>query len=101
MRHSKPQQYLPSLNRIVANNDSIEWEELPSLIGSLAQCLVSEAERAPVVPQRTRVWDNTLPANLEAPAPTEPFQEALHGLSTRQVYEPDVFRHFFGATAQA
>ena len=41
-------------------------------------------------------WDNTAPADLEMLAPTEPFREALQGLSMREVREPDVFRHFFG-----
>jgi hypothetical protein len=41
-------------------------------------------------------WDNTAPADLEMPAPTEPFRETLQGLSMREVREPDVFRHFFG-----
>jgi hypothetical protein len=101
MRHSEPQHYLPSLNRIVAYNGAIEWEELPSLADSLAQRLVNDAKRAQVAPHYTGAWDNTQPANLDLLAPPQPFQESLSGLATREVYEPEVFRHFFGATVQA
>lgn len=45
-------------------------------------------------------FDLTMPADLEKdkrPA-SRPFSEPLRGLSMREVIEPDVFRHFFGAT---
>ena len=41
-------------------------------------------------------WDSTRPAELERPAPSQPFREPLQGVAIREVTEPDVFRHFFG-----
>jgi len=67
---------------------AIEWEELPSLAGSLAR-RIAAATQAP--------WDATRPAALDAPVPSQPFREPVDGLAIREVNEPDVFRHFFGA----
>jgi len=67
---------------------AIEWEELPSLAGSLARRLAA-ATNAP--------WDATRPAELEVAVPSQPFREPVNGLAMREVNEPDVFRHFFGA----
>jgi len=67
---------------------AIEWEELPSLAGSLAK-RVAAAHQAP--------WDATRPAELDVAPPSQPFREPVNGLSIREVLEPDVFRHFFGA----
>jgi hypothetical protein len=101
MRQSNPQHYPPSLNRIVAYSGSIEWEELPSLADTLAQRLVTDAQRRRAMPRYTAAWDNTLPAELDSLLPTQPFEETLSGLVQREVYEPDVFRHFFGELAPA
>ena len=67
---------------------AIEWEELPSLAGSLAKRLA--------VTNQTP-WDATRPAELEAAVPSQPFREPVNGMAIREVNEPDVFRHFFGA----
>lgn len=67
---------------------AIEWEELPSLAGSLALRLAA-AKNTP--------WDATRPAELEVAVPSQPFREPVNGLAMREVNEPDVFRHFFGA----
>ena len=68
---------------------AIEWEELPSLVGSLAK-RVAALHQAP--------WDATRPAELDVlTPPSQPFREPVNGLSIREVLEPDVFRHFFGA----
>jgi len=67
---------------------AIEWEELPSLAGSLAK-RIAAATNAP--------WDSTRPAELDAAVPSQPFREPVNGLAIREVNEPDVFRHFFGA----
>ena len=66
---------------------AIEWEELPSLAGSLAK-RIAAATQPP--------WDATRPAELEAAVPSQPFREPVNGLAIREVNEPDVFRHFFG-----
>ena len=67
---------------------AIEWEELPSLAGALAK-RPGAANHAP--------WDATRPAELDATPPSPPFREPVNGLAIREVHEPDVFRHFFGA----
>ncbi|MGZ5206313.1 MAG: hypothetical protein ACXWCU_18425 [Caldimonas sp.] len=66
---------------------AIEWEELPSLAGSLAQRIVA-ATSGP--------WDATRPAELDVAVPSQPFREPVVGVAIREVNEPDVFRHFFG-----
>jgi hypothetical protein len=65
----------------------IEWEELPSLAGTLGKRFGNS------------VWDPTMPAPLDALAPSAPLRETLSGLATREVLEPDVFEHFFGSKA--
>ena len=67
---------------------AIEWEELPSLAGSLVKRLAAAAHGP---------WDATRPAELEAAVPSQPFREPVNGMAIREVNEPDVFRHFFGA----
>jgi hypothetical protein len=104
MRHP-----LSSLQNFVAAKrfrsgvDGIEWEELPSLADSLAERLVNSPERRREITQfegsSGAPWDNTQPADLFTFTPSGPFQETLSGLATREVHEPEVFRHFFGASA--
>ena len=74
--------------RPAAPAGAIEWEELPSLAGSLAQRIAAATARP---------WDSTRPAELEAGVPSQPFREPVDGLAIREVNEPDVFRHFFGS----
>ena len=66
---------------------AIEWEELPSLAGAVHKR--PAANQAP--------WDATRPADLDAMPPSQPFREPVTGMAIREVLEPDVFRHFFGA----
>jgi hypothetical protein len=74
--------------RPAAPAGAIEWEELPSLAGSLAKRIVAATSRP---------WDSTRPAELDsAGVPSQPFREPVDGLAIREVNEPDVFRHFFG-----
>jgi hypothetical protein len=101
MRHFAPQYHAASLNRVIAYNGSIEWEELPSLADTLAQRLVNDVKRRQALPHYTSAWDNTLPADLDVLIPAQPFEETLSGLVQREVLEPDVFRHFFGEAAAA
>jgi hypothetical protein len=58
------------------------------LAGSLAKRIVAAAGSP---------WDATRPADLDAGAPSQPFREPVHGVAMREVNEPDIFRHFFGA----
>lgn len=101
MRHSQPQHYAASLSRVIAYGGGIEWEELPSLADSLAERLVNDSRRRQTMPHYSSAWDNTMPAGLDVLVPAEPFQETLSGLVQREVREPDVFRHFFGAAIVA
>lgn len=83
--------------------DALEWEELPSLADSLAQRLVMLGERhgAASRPGPRGGWAATMPAELGPPVFSEPFREVLSGLAIREVNEPDVFSHFFGALSEA
>jgi hypothetical protein len=83
---------------------AIEWEELPSLVDTLADRMVVLRERwfglAHSFADSTRsglAWDPTRPAELEPARAPEPFHEPFNGLAVREVREPEVFRHFFGA----
>ena len=111
MSYSQPKQYFASQHRAVAYGGAIEWEELPSLVGSLSQRLVTRGSWAgnaanaasgfeASVSSRSP-WDATMPAEFDAIRPSEPFMEALNGLSMREVKEPDVFHHFFGPQSQS
>ena len=83
-----PSAYLSRAFRPAAPAGAIEWEELPSLAGSLAQRIVAAT---------TGPWDSTRPADLDGGGvPSQPFREPVDGLAIREVNEPDVFRHFFG-----
>ena len=86
-------------SRVVGYSDAIEWEELPSLSGSLDRRVINPevGQARPIVPSVLgAAWDHTMPAELETPAPVSVFHETLEGLSMREVYEPELFRHFFG-----
>lgn len=82
-----------------AYGPAIEWEELPSLADSLTRRLVNLSARHSADFQSSTgfssVWDATMPAALDPLQESSPFTEPLTGLSTRELREPDVFRHFF------
>jgi hypothetical protein len=94
--------------RPAASVETIEWEELPSLTGLLSQRLallgarhISENTQAGGFDPTTShmpVWTETMPSALDPLEPSGPYCEPIEGLVTREVTEPDVFRHFFGAT---
>lgn len=77
--------------RINQQVGAIEWEELPSLAETLAR-RDAEYDKSPAF--RTS-WDVTLPAALDPLVESGPFVEPLKGMVTRELREPDVFRHFF------
>ena len=103
MRHAQPTSTRRSLQQQAWQSDAIEWEELPSLADSLHQRLVvlGERHRGADAADSGYDWERTQVSELDALPPSEPFREALEGLVMREVIEPDVFRHFFGATAAA
>ena len=84
-----------------APKDTIEWEEMPSLVAP--RLVPMNAQRAPTQPMlRTQAsdfntaWGVTMPAHLDtAPQPT-PYRETIRGLVTREVNEPELFKQFFG-----
>lgn len=82
-----------------AHAGAIEWEELPSLADSLSQRLVNLGTRRGADFQNSSsfqtAWDVTMPAAFDPLVESGPFHEPLRGLVTRELREPDVFRHFF------
>lgn len=92
--------------------EPFEWEELPSLTDvvlrrhvpagsyTLARDLVADARsRLRCAPSAAPVWVDTAPAALDPLQPSAPLRDtALDGVATREIVEPDVFKHFFGAT---
>jgi hypothetical protein len=95
-------------------SELFEWEELPSLTkvvlrrhlptGSctLAAELVATARsRLHSAPATAPVWLETAPAALYPLQPSAPLHDtALDGLASREIIEPDVFKHFFGTTGR-
>ena len=99
MNTSRTQSRPIALHRAVAHSGAIEWEELPSLAGSLAERRRA-AEHASNSsfdrPEFGAAWSATMPAALAPLREPEPFRETLNGIAMREVHEPEVFRHFFG-----
>ena len=91
-------------------NASVEWEELPSLPGvmlrrhvpqasyAIASELVQQARvRLQSAPVCAPVWIETMPAIFDPLLPSAPLADTLiNGLASREIIEPDVFKHFFG-----
>jgi hypothetical protein len=94
--------------------EPFEWEELPSLSNvvlrrhlpsgsyALVAELVAEARhRLRSEPAGAPVWLETAPAALDPLQPSGPLHDTeLAGLAAREIVEPDVFKHFFGATGR-
>ena len=94
--------------------EPFEWEELPSLANvvlrrhvpsssyALAAELVADARsRLRSAAPRSPVWVETEPADLDPPMTSEPLHDTeLAGLASREIVEPEVFRHFFGDTTR-
>lgn len=73
----------------------IEWEELPSLTERLVNVDARSGAAFQNPKAISQTWDVTMPAVLDPITESGPFQETLTGLVTRELREPDVFRHFF------
>ncbi|MDQ2733708.1 MAG: hypothetical protein M3Y55_01680 [Pseudomonadota bacterium] len=111
MRHAPSTPYFSHAFSASAAAGGIEWEELPSLADSLADRLVILGSRklgeaaanaarrrsGSFAPTAGSPWDATRPAELETAVVSPPFREPLQGVAMREVNEPDIFRHFFGA----
>ena len=101
----------PHIRRPAPADAGIDWEELPSLgqvvlrrhvpQGSyaIAATFVDEARaRLRSAPSTAPVWVETLPAVFDPLQPSEPLADThIAGLAARELVEPDLFRHFFGA----
>lgn len=74
---------------------AIEWEDMPSLTGRLVNVEARRGREFQNSSSFTNTWDVTMPAALDPLTESGPFQEPLAGLVTRELREPDVFRHFF------
>jgi hypothetical protein len=101
----------PHIHRPAPPDMGIEWEELPSLSqvvlrrhvpqGSyaIAENFVDEARaRLRSEPSTRPVWVETRPSELDPLQPSGPLADThIDGLAARELVEPDLFRHFFGA----
>jgi hypothetical protein len=93
---------LAALQRAAASDDTIEWEELPSMADSLRERLVMLGQhhdprrRSGLGPAAASAWAETLPVDLDVLTALPVFHEPVRGLATREVHEPELFRHFFG-----
>jgi hypothetical protein len=104
-------QSLKTLGPSTAPRASVEWEELPPLPGvllrrqvppasyAIADELVQQAQaRLHRTPSVGPVWVETMPAIFDPLLPSAPLADThISGLASREIVEPDVFRHFFGA----
>ncbi len=106
---------------VYANHDTehhpaapFDWDELLWLTDALmrhpvsnesytlAAKLVADARaRMGGQPSIGRAWVETEPSEFDPLTPSGPLRETeLGGLEAREIIEPDVFRHFFGASAR-
>ena len=97
MNSSSSKSFAPAPRRRLFDA-GIEWEELPSLADTLTKRLVHGGVRTSDFQNSSTfnsVWDPTMPAALDPLQESGPFVEEVRGLVTRELREPDVFRHFF------
>ncbi len=107
---AQPQPYRSSVYRDVAAQDSsipIEWEELPSLAGAVAERRQMELDEAAKGTPRGftpstfgSAWTVTQRGDICDASQSQSFSEPLHGMAVREVHEPGVFSHFFGAISR-
>ena len=94
MNQVQPKQYFAANHRAIAYGGAIEWEELPTM-GRRLWIRRPDFESSSSF---GATWEATMAAPLDVLPPSQPFRETLSGLHMREVNEPDVFQHFFGAT---
>lgn len=77
---------------------AIEWEDMPSLVALVAERkAAAHGDVQRLRASAGQAWDETRPSEFDAASDSQPFREPISGLAIREVCEPDVFRHFFGA----
>ena len=97
MQHrTRPQEVSAADPRTAAQGDPLDRDDKRALAESLAALLASGDAQE----RRGRPWDITMPAGLDSPRPSQPFEEPLRGMVIREVIEPQIFRHFFGVSAR-
>ena len=103
MSPTPPKQHRAVTPPVVANADTIEWEEMPSLANRLVNHArdANDSRFQGATTAFDTMWGETTPAGLESAPVSQPFVERLDGLATREVTEPDVFQHFFGPNAES
>ena len=101
--NAQPQQYRSAVYRNIAalaSADAIEWEELPSMAGTVAErrqmSTDSAASRAFTPSTFGNAWCVTEHSDLRDLPEPQAFREPLRGMAVREVHEPEVFSHFFG-----
>jgi hypothetical protein len=77
-----------------ADDDSVAWTRALSLSGAFLSHLAANPDMQRLVTEMLIAGAAKSPELLASNAP---FDEALAGLQTRELSEPDVFSRFFGA----
>ena len=93
MNSTHPEQWHATPHRAVIYSGAIEREEMPSM----GRRVVTRSNDFAPTSGFGNTWDTTLPADFDVLPPSQPFRETLSGQAMREVTEPDVFQHFFGA----
>lgn len=75
----------------------VEWDDTPSFAESLPDRLNWPDRHRPHAAGPRVVYADTMPAALIPTVASTGFTEPVEGLSVREVYDMDVFHHFFRA----
>ena len=79
-----------------APQDTIEWEEMPSLIAPRLVPMTAQPMLRTQASDFNTAWGVTMPAHLDTTPQATPYRETIRGLVTREVNEPELFKQFFG-----
>jgi hypothetical protein len=98
--HSQHTHPLAPRRAHLPHKDTIEWEEMPSLAPRMKPMDMRPAASKPMprteAMEFNSAWGVTMPAHLDASPEPTPFRETIRGLVTREMDEPELFKHFFG-----
>jgi hypothetical protein len=98
--HSQARHPLAPRHAGMPHKDTIEWEEMPSLAARMQPMDMRSAVSVNAVRceamEFNSAWGVTMPAHLDAAPEPTPFRETIRGLATREMLEPELFKHFFG-----
>ncbi len=100
MNTHTPHPLAPRHVRAAAQHATIEWEDTPSLAPRMVPMDMRPAAPTPTLRAQAAdfntAWGVTMPAHLDTTPQPAPFRETIRGLVTREVDEPELFKHFFG-----